>query len=313
MKVTVMGSGGIGGCMGARLAASGADVLFLARGAHLEALQTRGLQLTSALGDLNLPGVRARASAQDEQHADFVIFAVKGPETIAAAELIAPVVGPNTAIITFQNGVEGVDILQARFGKSAVLPGVTYIGALVEAPGHIRQIGTVNRSLFGEPDGSVSARGRDFSDRANAAGIGMQLVDNILEELWGKFAMLGPFSGIACLSRLPVGTWSRTPETLELFMEGIGEVVALARLKGVVLDHDRLVKRSIDFVMSLEPMWKGSMLTDLDRGKPIEVESLAGYVHRTGRELGLVTPFHSTAYRALCFYARTNHAPRQSS
>ncbi len=266
MYVTIMGSGGIGGCIGGRLAASGADVVFLARGAHLEALQTCGLRLTSALGDLNIPSVRAFANANGQPPADFVIFTVKGPETVAAAELIAPVVGSNTAIITFQNGVEGVDILQARFGKGTVLPGVTYIGAIIEAPGHIRQIGAVNRSLFGETDGSQSTRGRTFSDMANSAGLEMQFVDNISEELWGKFAMLGPFSGIACLSRLPVGAWAHTPETLELFVEGMREVIALARLKGVDLDESRLVPRYTEFVKKLEPTWKGSMLTDLERG-----------------------------------------------
>jgi 2-dehydropantoate 2-reductase len=312
VNVTIMGSGGIGGVIGGRLAASGADVLFLARGAHLEALQTRGLKLTSALGDLSLPSVRALASGYGQPPADFVIFTVKGPETVAAAELIAPVVGPNTSIITFQNGVEGVDILQARFGNNAVLPGVTYIGAVIEAPGHIRQIGVVNRSLFGETDGSESTRGHTFRDMANSAGLDMQFVDNISEELWGKFAMLGPFSSIACLSRLPVGTWARTPETLELFLEGMREVIALARMKGVNLDESRLIPRSTEFVKKLEPTWKGSMLTDLERGKAIEVGSLAGYVHRTGKALGVATPFHSTAYRALCYHAGHNLMPSNS-
>ncbi len=313
MNVTIMGSGGIGGCIGARLAAGGANVLFLARGAHLEALQTSGLKLTSALGDLDLPRVRAQENSDGEPSADFVIFAVKGPQTVAAAELIAPVVGPNTAIISFQNGVEGVDILHTRFGKSAVLPGVTYIAAVIEAPGHIRQVGTVNRSLFGETDGRQSTRGVAFRDMANSAGLEMQCVDNISEELWGKFAMLSPFTGIACLSRLPVGTWTRSPETLELFLEGMREVIGLARLKGVELDESRLIPRATEFVRKLEPTWKGSMLTDLERGKPIEVESLAGYVHRTGKALGFATPFHSTAYRALCYYAGRNSAPSNSA
>lgn len=189
------------------------------------------------------------------------------------------------------------------------MPGVTYIGAIIEAPGRIRQIGTVNRSLFGETDGSQSTRGRTFSDMANSAGLEMQFVDNISEELWGKFAMLGPFSGIACLSRLPVGAWAHTPETLELFVEGMREVIALARLKGVDLDESRLVPRYTEFVKKLEPTWKGSMLTDLERGKTIEVGSLAGYVHRTGNALGAATPFHSTAYRALCYHAGHNLTP----
>lgn len=118
MNVTIMGSGGIGGCIGGRLAASGADVVFLARGAHLEALQTCGLRLTSALGDLNIPSVRAFANANAQPPADFVIFTVKGPETVAAAELIAPVVGSNTAIITFQKRRRG-----SRYSPSAIRQG----------------------------------------------------------------------------------------------------------------------------------------------------------------------------------------------
>lgn len=304
MKVAIMGSGGIGGCIGGRLAANGADVLFLARGAHLQVLRDHGLRLTSPLGDLALSRVKALADARGEPHADFVIFAVKGPETIGAAEVIAPLVGPETAIITFQNGVESVEILQQRFGGHVVMPGVTYIGAIIESPGHIRQVGSVNRSLFGEVDGNPSARGRAFSEMAKASGLDMQLVDNILQELWSKFAMLGPFSSLACLSRLPVGAWANTPETLELFIEGMREVVALGRAKGVDLDAVDLTRRHTDFVQKLEPSWKGSMLTDLERGKPIEIASLAGYVHRAGKLLGVATPFHSTAFRALCFHAQ---------
>jgi 2-dehydropantoate 2-reductase len=288
MRIAVMGVGGIGGCIGGRLAAAGgADVLFLARGAHLEALQTHGLRLTSALGDLHLRAIRARADARDEAPADYVIFAVKGPQTREAAELIAPLIGPGTAIVTFQNGVEGVEILRRRFGDHAVTPGVTYIAAVIEGPGHIRHVGSGNRSLFGEIDGDLSKRGRAFSSLAKAAGLDMNLVNNILEELWGKFALLAPFAGIACLSRLPVDRWLREPQMVELFVEGMREIFAVARAKGVRLDEEELVTRSLEFMETLAPGWKGSMLNDLDHGKRIEVDSLSGYIHRTGRELGI--------------------------
>ena len=303
LRFAVMGVGGIGGCIGGRLAASGADVLFIARGSHLEALQSQGLRLTSALGDLHLTGIRARADVAGELPADFVIFAVKGPQTRAAAEAIAPLVGPDTAIITFQNGVEGVDILQQRFGRRAVMPGVTYIAAVIEAPGHIVHVGSGNRSLVGEVDGAQSERGHAFSELASAAGLGMHFVDNIVEELWGKFALLAPFTGVACLSRLPVDVWIREPQMVELFIEGMREIFAVARRKDIVLDEDAIVKRSLDFMRTLAPGWKGSMLNDLDCGKQIEVDSLSGYVHREGRALGVPTPFHSTACRALCHYA----------
>jgi 2-dehydropantoate 2-reductase len=303
MRVAVMGVGGIGGCIGGRLAAAGAEVLFLARGAHLEALQRDGLRLTSALGDLHLHPVRARSDATGEAPADFVIFTVKGPDTRAAAELVAPLVGAHTAIVTFQNGVEGVDILRERFGPQSVMPGVTYVAAVIEGPGHIRHVGTGNRSLIGEYDGSRSARGIAFCEFAGTAGLGMELAGNIVEELWGKFVLLAPFTAVACLSRLPVDAWVREPQTVELFVEGMREIFALARAKGIALDEEGLTARSLAFLETLAPGWKGSMLNDLERGKRIEVDSLSGYIHREGRALGVPTPVHSTAYRALCHYA----------
>ena len=303
MRVAVMGVGGIGGCIGGRLAAAGADVLFLARGAHLEALQRHGLRLTSALGDLHLSPVRARAGPTGEPPADFVIFAVKGPDTRAAAELIAPLVGPDTAIVTFQNGVEGVDILHGRFGPNAVMPGITYIAAVIDGPGHVRHVGTGNRSLVGEHDGRPSARSAAFARLAAEAGLGMELVGNIVAELWGKFALLAPFTAVACLSRLPVDVWLREPPMVELFDEGMREIFALARAKGIALDEAGLADRHHAFLNTLAPGWKGSMLNDLERGRRIEVDSLSGYVHREGKTLGVHTPFHSTTYRALCHYA----------
>src|SRR5690349_13399751 len=127
MRIAVMGVGGIGGVMGGRLAAAGADVLFIARGAHLAALQASGLRVSSALGDVHLPRVRAQAQVAGEPPADVILFTVKGPDATAAAETIAPLVAPHTAIVPFMNGVEHVDILERRFGRGAVLPGVTYI------------------------------------------------------------------------------------------------------------------------------------------------------------------------------------------
>jgi len=304
MRIAVMGVGGIGACIGGRLAAAGADVLFLARGAHLAALQADGLRVTSALGDVRLPAIHARADATGEAPADVVVFAVKGPDTVAAAGTIAPLVGPDTAIVPFQNGVEHVEILQRRFGERAVLPGVTYIAAVIDGPGHVRHVGTGNRSLFGEIDGTRSARATGFAALAQRAGLEMIVVDDILAELWGKFTLLGAFTAVACLSRLPVGAWTDTPETLELFVEGMHEIIAVAAAKAIALDAPALIEANLAFMRSLEPSWKGSMLNDLERGKRIEIDSLSGYVHRLGRELGVPTPLHSTAYRALCRYAR---------
>jgi 2-dehydropantoate 2-reductase len=153
MRIAVKGSGGIGGLIGGRLAAAGIEVLFIARGAHLQAMQTSGLRVSSALGDVSLPHVDATDDPKGRQPVDFVIFTVKGPDTDAAAELIAPLIGPDTGIVSFENGVEGADILATRYSPNAVLPGTTMIAAVTEAPGVVRHVGTGNQFTVGEWDG----------------------------------------------------------------------------------------------------------------------------------------------------------------
>ena len=175
---------------------------------------------------------------------------------------------------------------------------------MIDGPGHVRHVGTGNRSLVGEVDGAPSVRATAFAALAQRAGLEMVVVDDILAELWGKFTLLGAFTAVACLSRLPVGVWTHTSETFELFVEGMHEIIAVASAKGVALDAPRLVAANLAFMRTLEPGWKGSMLNDLEHGKRIEIDSLSGYVHRLGRSLGVPTPLHSTAYRALCRYAR---------
>jgi len=328
MRFAVMGVGGIGGCFGGRLAAAGHDVLFIARGAHLAALQADGLKLTSALGDLRLPHVTARPNATGAVPADVVVVAVKGPDIAAAAEAIAPLIGPRTIIVPFMNGVEHVEILQRRYGASAIVPGISYVAAVIEGPGHVRHVGSGNRWLVGSVEGNVtgsvvhgvegsgdSGVGHErastlaaFAAAATQAGLGVEVTADILRALWEKFVLLGAFTAVACLSRLPVGTWTREPETLGLFVDGMREIVAVAAKQGVSLEGARLIEANLAFMHSLEPDWKGSMLNDLERGKPIEIESLSGYVHRLGRALGVPTPLHSTAYRALYHHAGSRAA-----
>jgi 2-dehydropantoate 2-reductase len=306
VKVAVVGVGGIGGCIGARLAAAGATVRFIARGAHLAALRESGLRLSSALGDVELPHVEVSADAAGTSPVDVVLLTVKGPDVVGAAGTIAPLVGPSTMIVPFLNGVEHVEILQRRFGAQAVVPGITYIAAVIDRPGRIRHVGTGRRSLLGEVDGTRSARVEAFRALAGRAGLEVEIVPDIVRALWEKFVLLAAFTAVACLSRLPVGVWTRQPDTLALFIDGMREIVAVAAAKGIALDAEPLIDANLAFMRSLEPDWKGSMLNDLERGKRIEIESLSGYVHRLGRTLGVPTPLHSTAYRALCHHSQAS-------
>ena len=301
MRVVVMGSGGIGGLCGARLAAVGADVMFIARGEHLQSMQTSGLQLKSSQGDVILDKVAAVDDPRGKPTADIVLFTVKGPDTERAIDLISPIVAPETGIITFQNGVEGIDKLAARFGQGAVMPGVAFTTAFVSRPGLIQHVGQTLGFSFGEWNGAKSARAAAYQEIAQNAGLNTRIAEKPLADVWYKYVgTAGSFAAIN-LSRLPMRTVVERPETCELTVQACNEIMALARARGIDLPPDSIDKL-IAFARTVDPSWKGSMLTDLEAGKVIEVEAMFGSAHRMGLALGVPTPVISVAYRALKAY-----------
>ncbi len=302
MRIAIMGSGSLGGIIGGRLAASGADVLFVARGAHLKALKTNGLKVTSALGDLSLVTVNATEDPAGEVPADMVLFTVKGPDTEGAADLIRPLVGPGTGIISLQNGVSGIRTLAKRYGENAVLPGATMISGTVEGPGVVRHVGTGNQFTIGEWDGTISSRALTFQAAAREAGLKVDLSDSIHNVVWSKLVVMAAFSAITSLTRLPVRTCAMVPELRELVTDAMREGMAIAQARGVEIDQD-LPEKTLAFVQTVDPNWKTSMCNDLEAGRPIEIETISGDLHNLGRELGVATPVHSLAFRALRYYA----------
>jgi len=302
MRIAVMGSGGLGGLFGGLLAAAGADVLFIARGAHLDAMQTSGLQILSDLGNVNLGVVNATADPSDQQPADYVIFTVKGQDTRNASELIGPLVGSNTGIVSFQNGVEGIDVLAERYSPEAVIPGTTNAPTMIEAPGVIRHVGTGRPITIGEWHGERSERLLAFGRISEKAGLNVTISENVHVDVWSKFVGMATFSALTCLTRLPVRSIVANPETQQLAIDSMHEVIAVANARGVALPSD-LVTNILAFVETLDPSWKTSMCNDLESGKAIEIESISGHIHRLGRQLGVATPVHSLAFRALNPYA----------
>jgi 2-dehydropantoate 2-reductase len=298
MRIAVMGSGGLGGFVGGRLASVGVDVLFIARGPHLQAMQKSGLRVLSETGDVSLQRVDATADPKGQQPVDFVIFTVKGPDTIVSAELIAPIVGSETGIISFQNGVEGIDILAARYSANSVLPGTSSTPAMIEKPGVIRHVGMGTPFTIGEWDGRKSKRAETFQQVAASAGLDMSISENIHTDVWSKFVAMATFSAITCLTRLPVRTIVTIPETRQLAIDSMNEVIAVANARGITLPSDT-ISTILAFVEKLDPSWKTSMCNDLEAGKVIEVESISGAIHRLGQELDVTTPVHTVAYHAL--------------
>ncbi|MGD9805093.1 MAG: 2-dehydropantoate 2-reductase [Hyphomicrobiaceae bacterium] len=303
MKILVMGSGGVGGYFGGRLAGAGNDVTFVARGAHLDAIQRDGLTVDSDFGSLTVKPAKAAGNpAEVGGSVDIVMFATKLGDTDAAAASLAPVVGRETTIITFQNGVEGPAIIAKALPSVHVVPGVARIASHIPRPGVIEQRGPFARIEFGEPRGAANPQLEAFYAACKAAGIDAILSRDIERGVWMKFAMLAPFSGLTTLTGSTAGPIRETPETRALMEAAVKEVIAVGQAAGVKLTDD-------DFA----GVWKGveanprgmtsSMAHDRRAGKPLEVNYLSGAVVRIGEQYGVPTPTHKFITQALAIEA----------
>lgn len=302
MKIAVIGAGGVGGYFGGRLAESGNDVWFVARGRHLEEMKRCGLKVKSRLGDMLIKPVNATDHSATIGPVDLVMIAVKLADTDAAIAAAKPLLGPDTAVVSLQNGIEAVERLTASFGKARVLGGVCHIAAMIGGPGIVLHTGTMARMTIGETDGRMSPRLAAIEAAAKAAKIDFIATPEIEKAIWHKFVFLSSFSGITALTRLPKGPIMAEPETRALFHAALAEAVAVARARGVKLDDD-LAEKLLSFAESLPDDMKSSMLGDLERGARLELPWLSGTVAKLGAALGVPTPTHKVIYQALKPYA----------
>jgi 2-dehydropantoate 2-reductase len=298
MKIAVIGAGGVGGTFGAALAKAGADVWFLARGAHLAAMRSEGLRVFSARGDTHLVPTQATDNPAEIGPADVVLFCVKLWDVESAGEHIRPIVGPGTAVIPLQNGIDASDRLIPILGAAAVMGGVAQVSATIEKPGVVRQTGTFMKLIFGELAGGRSARGDAFLAMCRKAGFDADHSDRIVTELWLKFIILATNSAITAATRQPLGKLRVDPDVMALFAAATNEVVAVAKARGIALPDDA-VERNMAFLAGAPPMMMASMAHDLIRGNRIELPWLSGKVVAMGRELGVPTPTHSVLYGIL--------------
>jgi 2-dehydropantoate 2-reductase len=242
MKIAVIGSGGVGGYFGARLAAAGTDVTFVARGSHLEAMQNHGLQIYSALGDLHLDKVNCTADTASIGQVDVVMIAVKLWATDEAVAAAKPLIGPDTAVVSFQNGIVAADVVRGAHGDKHTMGGVAAIAALIEEPGVIRHNGQMASLLFGELDGSSSSRAEALLKACTDAGIQAKLSDDVHTAIWQKFVMLATMSSMTALCRMPIGPILKEPSTRGLLQQVMETDVHDRRLAA---DHGGLnVRRS---------------------------------------------------------------------
>jgi 2-dehydropantoate 2-reductase len=303
MRILVMGSGGVGGYFGARLAQSGCDVAFVARGRQLEAMRATGLGVESLLGDFRLRPVQVSSNPADFGPVDLVLFGVKLWDTREAARLLGPVLGPDTAVVSFQNGVVKDEILMDILGPRHVIGGVCYIAASIVEPGLIRHTGTMQKLVFGEYDGTPSPRTSRFLDACLAAKIDAVVDSSIKRTIWEKYVFLVGLSAVTSLARTPIGAIRSNPRARSFLYDLMQEVVQVGRAQGVDLAADFAASR-LEFIDTLPASMSSSMQGDLERHNKLEVEWLSGDVVRRGRELGIDTPCNRAVFDILSVHSQ---------
>ena len=298
MRIAVVGAGGVGGGFGVAMAKAGADVTFIARGAHLAAMKSSGLKIQGGRGESHLVPTRATDNPAEVGAVDFVLFCVKQWDVESAGEAIKPLVGPDTAVIPLQNGIDAAERLLPILGPKAVMGGVAQISASITAPGVITQVGAFMRMIFGELDGTRSKRAEEFLALCEKSGFDATLSDQIVTELWMKFVLLASNSGITASTRQPIGKLRDDPDIRPILLAAFQEVIDVGRAKGVPLPANTL-ETIATFIGHAPPTMKASMALDLDRGNRLELPWLSGKVVAMGRELGVPTPTHAMMYALL--------------
>ncbi|HSL48928.1 MAG TPA: 2-dehydropantoate 2-reductase [Candidatus Deferrimicrobiaceae bacterium] len=300
VRIVVMGSGGTGGYFGAKLARAGEDVTFVARGAHLAALRAGGLRIKSAVeGDWS---VRAPAVERLDglPPADVVLFCVKSFDTEEAAALIRPVVGPETGVLSIQNGVDNEDKLERVLGTGHVLGGAARVFSTIEAPGVVAHI-FGGHLVFGEMDGRETARARALLAACQRAAIPAELVADVTRALWEKYVFLTTHAGLTALTRCPAGVLRAIPEVRELYRRIATELIAIGRAAGVKLD-DGVFEQGMKLLDTVAPNAFTSLHYDLTHGKRLELETLHGHAVRLAERHRVPAPTVFAVYAALLPY-----------
>jgi len=302
MRIAVMAAGAVGGYFGARLAQAGHEVAFVARGRQLEALHAHGLRVQSLLGGVHLPDVDVTDEPAGIGAVDLVLFSVKLWDTLEAAEAVRPLLGEKTAVVSFQNGVAKDDILRQALGAEHIIGGAAYIAATIAEPGLICHSGTLAKLAFGEYDGSLSPRVRQFRDACADSGIDAEISDRIEQAIWEKFVFLVGLSGTTCLARTAIGPIRSHPRSRAFLHDVMDEVVQVGRAHGVPLPAGYADER-LTFTDQIPASMTSSMLRDLEQGNRLEVAWLSGDVAERGARLSVATPCNQAIFDILSVHS----------
>lgn len=302
MRIAVIGAGGIGAIYGAALAKAGADVTFVARGAHVAAMREHGLRIEGDRGETEIRPAQATDNIAGIGVVDYVLLCVKLWDVESAGGRLRPIVGPQTAVVPLQNGVDAHERLIPILGRDAVMGGTAFVTGSIVSPGVVRQTGTYQQMTFGELDGRMSRRGEQLRELCAAAGFDGILSPDVMVPIWQKFLVLVPLANVNALTRVPLGTYRADPDTWALVEASLRETEAVGRAEGVNLPADAF-DRTIATLRSMPDHHMTSMCNDLLRGNRLELPWFAGKVVELGKRHGIPTPVNSFVYAALKLYA----------
>lgn len=299
MKIAIFGTGGVGGYFGGRLAQAGLDVVFIARGKHLEEMRSSGLMVDSINGDFTIHSVVATDNPADVGYVDAILLGVKAWQVSEAAEAMQPLVGPETFVVPLLNGVEASAQLGAVLGEKAVLGGLCRILSSIASPGHISHMGISPYLTFGELDKSQSERSVGLYEAfSQAKGVEVEISRDITVDMWKKFLLISAFSGVGAVTQAPIGVVRSHEETREMLETVMVEIRNVALAKNILLPDD-VINNTMEFFDNLPHEGTASMQRDIYEGRPSELFAQNGAVVRLGKEASIETPVNSFIYASL--------------
>lgn len=298
MRIAVMGAGAVGGYFGGLLARAGNEVILIARGEHLKAIQKRGLTVRSHHFGQFMVEAKATSDPTEVGEVDLVLFTVKTYHNAVAIRDLKPIVGPGSSVLSLQNGVESHEQLAAVLDDAHVLPGAAYIEASIDSPGVIAQRGKVVRIVFGEHGGQRTPQSAKILETLTAAGIEAELSADVMKALWTKFVFIVALAGPTTAARAEMSQLLDYPEGRELVMAVLREAVAVGRALGIALD-DNVFERTMSYIDGYAKDLRASLHKDLKQGHPLELEALNGAVVRLGQHVGVPVPMNECIYALL--------------